>query len=301
MWSRGGLSWREIAVRLWQRILAHDLADRAGLLSFYFLLAFFPLLLTLSSLIGFVMASQTETYWTLLNYLFQFMPPSAFSLLSGALTQVREGASGGKFSFGLVVSLWSASSGITSLIEALNIAFAVKLVRPWWRRRVVAVVLTLAISALLTLGLGVLFLSSRFGALLSRRIAFLQHLHHASDAASWATVAGLSFAVLLLMYAFGPNVRRKHWQGIFPGAILALGGAALTSVGLRFYLDHFGSLGKSYGSLGGVVALLFWLYVTAAAILAGGELNAIILSGATTVPDIDKPKGDPADTVPAGI
>lgn len=297
VWSRGGVSWRDIAIRLWQRSLDHDLVDRAGLLSFYFLLAFFPLLLTLSSVIGFVLASQTDTYWTLLNYIFQFMPPSAFTLLNDALQQVREGASGGKFSVGLLLSLWSASSGVASLIEALNVAFGVEHPRSWLRRRWVAVLLTLGMAALLTAGLGLLFASSTLGALLSAHVQFLNRLHHVSDAASWATVVALSFGVLLLVYGFGPNVQRKHWQGIFPGAVLALAGAAITSLGLRYYLDHFGSLGRSYGSLGGVVALLFWLYVTAAAILAGGELNAIILSGSQSVPAAERPVTQPADHV----
>ncbi len=277
LWSRGHLTWKEIAIGLWKRSQDHGLLNRAGLLSFYFLLAFFPFLLTLSSLIGFLLSSQTDAYWRLLNYILKFMPPSAFALFTTAINQIRAGASGGKVSFGLLISLWSASSGIAALIEALNIAFAVQSNRKWWRRRMVAIGLTLGIGVLLTASLAILFASSNVGRLLSARLPILNSFSRLSGVASRIPCVALVFGSLILIYSFGPNIHRKHWRGILPGAALALAGGVLASLILRTYLAYFGSLGRSYGSLAGVIALMFWLYASAAAVLLGGELNALIL------------------------
>ncbi len=276
LWSRGGLTWKELIQQIWRRIDKHELLDRAGLLSFYFLLALFPLLIVLSSLIGFVLTSQTDTYWTLLSYVFRFMPRSAFALFTQMLNGIRAGASGGKLSFGLLASLWTASSGVAAIIEALNVAFAVPSSRSWWHRRLVAMGITLGIGALLITALALLFASSTLGQLITGRLPILNHLASVSDAVRWLVCLALLFCSMLLIYSFGPNIHRKRWEGILPGTCFALIGWGVASVGLRLYLAHFGSLGRSYGSLAGVVALLFWLYVCAGAMLLGGELNAII-------------------------
>ena len=124
-WSRGGLTWTDIGKRLLVRSQAHKWLDRAALLSFYLLLAFFPLLIVLSSLTGILRASQTETYWRLLNYITRFIPRSAFSVFHSFLARVKLSASRGELSFGLIASLRTASSGISALMEPLNVTFEV--------------------------------------------------------------------------------------------------------------------------------------------------------------------------------
>lgn len=276
MWSRGGLGWKDLAFQLWRRVQAHDLIDRAALLSFYFLLAFFPLLILLSALTGIFLASQAQAYWRLLEYLARFMPNSAFQLFSGVLAEIKSGASGGKLSAGLILSLWTSSSGIAALIEALNIAFEVPASRSWWRRRLVAMGLTLSIGVMLGFSLLFLFATSSAGAYIAARLPFLHSFHGASHVVRWVVDLLLLFLSLIVVYAFGPNLNRKRWEGILPGAVLAFLCWLVASWGLRLYLSTFGSLSRSYGSLAGVIALLFWLYAAAAAILIGGELNAII-------------------------
>ncbi|CAN5707721.1 hypothetical protein BH10ACI4_BH10ACI4_23140 [soil metagenome] len=275
-WTRGGLTWREIGKELWRRTLEHNLPDRAGLLSFYFLLAFFPLLILLSALVGILLASQSETYWRLLDYMVRLMPNSAFVLFTNVLREIRTGATGGKISLSLVLTLWTASSGVAALIEALNVAFHVQVARPWWHRRLVAVTLTLGIGAVLAASLLFLFLTSSVGVFMVAKLPVLGDFPVVSTLVRWFVDSVLLFASLMLIYAFGPNIKRKRIQGIIPGACLALISWAAASWGLRMYLAVFGNLSHSYGSLAGVIALLFWLYTAAAAILVGGELNAII-------------------------
>jgi membrane protein len=274
--SRGGLTWKELANQLWSRNKAHKLADRAALLSFYFLVALFPLLIVLSSLIGFILSSQTGTYINLINYLAQIMPSSAFDILTGMLGEITSGASGGKLSFGVLVSLWTASSGVAALIEALNIAFEIPVSRSWLHRRLVAMALTLGIGCLLMAALVFLFASNAVAELVTARLPVLGALGRLSHVIRWLVALTLLLLCMMLIYARGPNLKRKRWEGILPGACFALLCWVVASESLRIYLSTFGSLNHSYGSLAGVIALLFWLYVSAAAILLGGELNAII-------------------------
>ena len=276
LWSRAGLTWYQLLKQLWFRGKKHKLSDRAALLSFYFLLALFPLLILLSTLIGFILTSQTATYVNLLNYLDGVMPGSAFELFTGMLGQITSGASGGKLSFGILASLWTASSGVAALIEALNVAFEVPNSRSWWRRRVLAMTLTLGFGALLVASLLFLVASSTFAGVVIARVPVLRTLVQLSKVARWIIALLLLLLSMMLIYGFGPHINRKRWEGILPGACFALVCWLSASTCLRFYLKTFGSLNHSYGSLAGVIALLFWLYLSAAAMLLGGEINSII-------------------------
>jgi membrane protein len=276
VWSCGGLTWKDLVKRLWVRARQHRLSDRAALLSFYFLLAFFPLLIVFSTLIGFILSSQTATYLSLLNYLDRIMPPSAFTLFTGMLGQITSGASSAKLSLGVLASLWTASSGVAALIEALNIAFEISIGRSWLHRRIVAMGVTLGIGLVLAASLVFLFASGTVGELIIARLPVLGALARLSYVVRWLVGIVLLLLSLTLVYGFGPNLNRKRWEGILPGACFALICWLIASMCLRLYLSTFGTLNHSYGSLAGVIALLFWLYLSAAAILLGGELNAAI-------------------------
>jgi membrane protein len=294
LWSRGGLTWTDLGKRLWVRSLAHDLLDRAGLLSFYLLLSFFPLLIFLSSLTGILLSSQTETYWRLLNYVAHLMPTSAFSVFNNFLTQIKLGASGGKLSFGLIASLWTASSGIAALMEALDVAFEVATDRSWWRRRLIAILMTLGIGALLAVSLLFLFATSSAGAYITAQLPLLGRFGRLSNIMQWLVDALLLSSCLTVVYAFGPNRKRKSWAGILPGVLFALVSWCAASWGLQFYLSRYGSLTHSYGSFAGVIALLLWLYASSIAILLGGEFNAIIwMKLSSTVSNSKQERTDP--------
>jgi membrane protein len=275
-WSRGGLTPVELIRRLWTRAIAHSLWDQAAALSFYFLVALFPVLLVLSTLIGFLMASQSGEYFSLLEYLDGIMPTSAVQIFSGLLSQLTSGATSGKVSFGALVALWGASSGITASITTLNIAFEVPTTRSWWRRRLLALALTLGIGLVIAASLLVFLTGSTAVAAIGRHLPVLDVLSGLSSVVRWLAGLSLLWLCLSLLYGFGPNLNRRRWEGILPGSCFALGGWLVASFCLRFYLSVFGSLNRTYGSLAGVIALLFWIYLSASALLLGGELNAII-------------------------
>ncbi len=149
VWKLGGQTPKELAKRVWTDIGNDDVFGRAAQLSYYFLLALFPLLLFLTSLIGLIMGSGTGLRHSLFNYLGQVLPGSASELVSTTMSEVSNASGGGKLSFGILAALWAASNGMGAISTSLNVAYHVKESRPWWKQRLVAVGLTIALAVLI--------------------------------------------------------------------------------------------------------------------------------------------------------
>jgi len=148
-WALGNLSWRELAKRVWKEIQEDEVFGRAAELSYYFLLALFPFLIFLTSVIGLVLGSGTGTRDALFDYLARVMPPSAFQLISSTMLEVSSVSGGGKLSFGILAALWAASNGLGGITTSLNTAYDIKESRPWWKHRLTAIGLTIALSVLI--------------------------------------------------------------------------------------------------------------------------------------------------------
>ena len=117
LWKLGGLSWPQLGKRVWNEIQGDNVFGRAAELSYYFLLALFPFLIFLTSVIGFVLGSGTGTRHMFFNYLARIMPPSAFQLIDSTMYEISAASSGGKLSFGLLAALWAASNGLTAITD----------------------------------------------------------------------------------------------------------------------------------------------------------------------------------------
>ncbi|MBI4905732.1 MAG: YihY/virulence factor BrkB family protein [Acidobacteria bacterium] len=276
-WHRYGCAFlhREFAAWLWRRIWLDDIPGRAAQLSYYFLLSLFPLLICLSALLGYFFAAETRLEQRLLEYLGSMMPRAAFDVVRATADDLLRTRGSGKFSFGLLVALWLASSGMEAVIEGLNVAFQVEEARPWWRRRIVALGLTVTVALLAGCALGLALAGGVGGKLLTDFAGLGEFWSPLWHAVQWsASMLFLLFAIALV-YFLGPNLKaRRRGQVILPGAIVALIGWMAASAGLRFYLDYFSTFGRTYGSLGAVIALLLWLYLTGAALLLGAEINS---------------------------
>ncbi len=149
LWSLGSLSWIQLAKRVWNEITEDEVFGRAAELSYFFLLALFPFLIFLTSVIGMVLGSGTGMRHQLFSYLARVMPPSAFQLIQSTMLEVSTASGGGKLSFGLLAALWAASNGMGAITESLNIAYDVKETRPWWKQRLTAISLTISLSILI--------------------------------------------------------------------------------------------------------------------------------------------------------
>src|SRR3954469_3336006 len=145
-WSLRRQQWQQLAKRVWTDIGKDRIFSRSAELAYYFLLALFPLLMFLTSVIGLVLGSGTGLRHSLFSYLSKVLPSSAFQLVDSTVYEVTAASGGGKIAFGILAALWAASAGMGAITDALNVAYDVKETRPWWRRRLVAVGLTIALS-----------------------------------------------------------------------------------------------------------------------------------------------------------
>jgi membrane protein len=293
LWGLGGLSWKELAKRVWHEINADDVWGRAAQLSYYFLLALFPLLLVMMALLGIFADKGTELRHNLISYLSQVMPESAGELVTKTVEELSNSAGAGKISVGLLATLWAASNGMGAISETLNMAYNVKESRPYWKARLVAIGLTIALALLIV----------------SALVLLLYGFEIADAVASWAGLSGvfssvwkivqwplLIFFILLafnLIYYFAPDLKDQEWKWVTPGAAIGVLLWLLISFGFRTYLRYFNSYSATYGSLGALIIMMLWFYFTGLAILIGGEVNSEIESAAAKVGVTDaKEKGE---------
>ena len=287
LWKFGGLSPKNLAKRVWKEIQEDDVFGRAAQLSYYFLLALFPLLIFLTSVIGLFLGSDTDLSENLFNYLAEVVPPAAFQLIESTMHEVSQASSGSKVSFGILAALWAASNGMGAITEALNVAYDVKETRPWWKQRVVATSLTISLSVLIIGALILVLSGGKLAGIIAANFAMGSVFLLAWKILQWPIVLCAMLLAFALIYYFSPDVREQKWVWITPGAVLGVALWLLVSFGFRVYLHFFNSYSNTYGSLGAVIILMLWLYLTGAAVLIGGELNAEIENAAAQagVPD----------------
>lgn len=266
---------KSFARRVYDKAMAEDVITNAAQVAFYFIFALFPLLLFLLSVMGMVLGAADDVKHELFTYLRQVIPGSALTLIENTLNEVTEGSSGGKLTFGVLVALWSASAGIDNVRVALNDVYDLKETRPWWKYKLVSTLLTLAIALLVFFALGIVFYGSQFINLLLTPLGFAVESPIILNIFSFIVVAVVLVTAFALIYSFAPNHTPFTWRWITPGAITAIVLWLIFSAGFRVYLHYFNSYSKTYGSVGAIMILLLWLYLTALVILIGGVVNAV--------------------------
>lgn len=295
LWRLGGLTWKDLGKRVWSEIQDDDVFGRAAQLAYYFLLALFPLLLFLTSVIGLVMGSGTGLRHSLFHYLGQILPGSAFQLVDATMYEVSTASGGGKITFGILAALWASSNGMGAITQALNVAYEVKESRPWWKQRLIAVELTIALSLVIISALVLVLYGGRIADHIAASYGFGEVFTITWKIVQWPIVLAFMLLAFALIYYFAPDVREQKWIWITPGSVVGVTLWLLISFGFRLYLHFFDSYSKTYGSLGAVIVLMLWLYLTGAAILIGGEVNSEIENAAAKAhaPDA-KEKGEKA-------
>jgi membrane protein len=280
LWALRNISWSELAKRVWNEINDDRVFGRAAELSYYFLLALFPLLIFLTSVIGLVLGSGTGTRHALFDYLARIMPPSAFQLLDATMWEVSQASGGGKLSFGLLAALWAASNGMSAITESLNAAYDVTETRAWWKQRLVAISLTVALSVLIISALVLVVAGGHIGESVANAYGFGPAFAIAWKIIQWPVIFAFLILAFALIYYFAPDLHDQSWQWLTPGAAIGVTLWLLVSLAFRVYLQFFDSYSKTYGSLGAVIILMLWLYFTGAAVLIGGEINSEIENAA---------------------
>jgi len=295
LWKLGGLGWRELAKRVWAEVQEDNVFGRAAELSYYFLLALFPFLIFLTSVIGLILGSGTGTRHTFFQYLARIMPPSAFQLIDNTMYEVSESSGGGKLSFGILAALWAASNGLGAITESLNTAYDLKESRPWWKQRLTAIGLTVALSILIIGALILVVAGGRIAEWLAAHYGLGPVFPIGWKIIQWPVVLACMTFAFALIYYLAPDFREQAWEWLTPGAVIGVVLWLLVSLAFRIYLHYFNSYSATYGSLGAVIILMLWLYFTGAAVLIGGELNSEIENAAAKQGDPEaKEKGEKA-------
>lgn len=274
LWKLSGLNPKKLAKPVWHEIQQDDVFGRAAQLSYYFLLALFPLLIFLTSVMGLVIGTETGIRQNLFSYLSRVMPPAAFQLIESTMQEVAAASSGSKISFGILAALWAASNGMGAITEALNVAYDVKETRPWWKQRLTAIGLTIALSVLIITALVIVLSGGKIADSLAANYALGSVFTWTWKILQWPIVMAAMLFAFAMIYYFAPDVRDQKWVWITPGAVLGVTLWLLVSFGFRLYLNYFNSYSATYGSLGAVIILMLWLFFTGAAVLIGGEVNA---------------------------
>jgi membrane protein len=246
---------------------------QAAQLAYYFLFALFPFFLFLTALLG---------YLPIPNLMEQIMDLLARALPGDALHLVRDNVAnlvteqrGGLLSFGILVALWASSSAITAIIDALNRAYGVKDGRPWWKIRGIATLLTIGFSLFIIAAVILLIFGPHLGSWMANAVGLGSLFETAWNILRWPVIVVLMIVALAILYYFAPDVEQE-WRWVTPGAVFAATGWVIASLGFSYYVNNFASYNKTYGSIGAVIVLLTWMYLTGFFIIVGGVINAEI-------------------------
>lgn len=272
-WELGGLTAGQLAKRTWNQMDQDDVFGRAGELAYYFFLAVFPMLFFVLSIFGIIAAGNPQFQQRLLSYLATVLPPDASALISRTIQQIMHSSSGTKLILGLVAALWTASAGMKAVMDMCNITYDVKEGRPYWKSRGIAILLTIASSILVVVALGlILYGPTVADAIFGNNpvIAWLWKI------VQWPVAVFFVVLTYAMIYYVAPDVEHPQWHWITPGSAVGVFLWLLGSFAFRVYLHFFNSFSATYGSLGAVIILLTWFYLTGAAIMIGSEVNAEI-------------------------
>jgi len=283
VWQLSNLSWRALGTRVWLEIYEGSMLTHAAALSFYFLLALFPLMLFLITILGFFAESGTELRSQLLVTLSKVVPYSASTLIYTTVDEIGQNADGSKLSFGILTALWIASSGMGAISEALNAMYGVKESRSWWKVRLASVGLTIALAVLIISALLLILYGGEFGG------AITNYFNQTRDFETFWIIVQVPVVLVFVLitfamiYYFAPNLYDQKWYWITPGSIIGILLWLFVSLLFRIYLRYFDSYSVTYGALGAVIVLMLWFYLTGVAILIGGKINAEIEGAAAEV------------------
>lgn len=278
LWTRGGLPMKDLIRRIFYQIYEDRILGHCAELAYYFLFSLFPLLLFLTTLLGYLAEANDELRINLFTYIARVSPSQDIvNLLSDTLAEVTRGKGGAKLSIGLLVAIWAASNGMLAIGSTLNSACGLKETRPWWKRRIGAVILTVTFSILIVSAMAIVILGGDLGEALAQRVGLGTLFAVLWRMLQWLLALVFLFLSVEMVYNYAPNLGdHPHREWGTPGAVTAVVLWLGASFGYRIYLSYFHAYSKAYGSLGAVILLLVWFYLTGFALLMGGEVNSEI-------------------------
>ncbi|WP_445151247.1 YihY/virulence factor BrkB family protein [Baekduia sp. Peel2402] len=268
-----GRSWVGVLKRTVKEFKNDNLTDWAAALTYYGVLAIFPAIIALVSIIGLVGPSATQP---VLDNLAALAPGPANEILSGAVKQVAgsRGSASVAFFIGIATALWSASGYIGAFARASNAIYEVPEGRPFWKLRPMQLVVTVIMVLLLAVSALAVVVTGPVAKQLGDVVGAGSTAVTVWDIAKWPVLAAVVTIMFSVLYFAAPNVKQPGFKWITIGGAVALVVLLVASAAFAFYVANFSSYNKTYGTLAGVIAFLVWLWVANLAVLFGAELNA---------------------------
>jgi membrane protein len=252
-----------------------NLMDWAAALTYYGLLSLFPALIALVSIIG-LFADPRAATETITDVVSEIGPETAADTFAGPIESItaNRGAAGILFVGGLLVALWSASAYVGAFMRASNIIYETPEGRPFWKLRPMQMLVTLVMVVLAAAVLVALVATGPLASAIGGAIGVGDTAVTVWDIAKWPVLVAVVLMMISLIYYASPNVKLRGFRWVTPGGIVALVGWVVASAAFALYVANFGSYDETYGTMGGVVVLLMWLWITNLALLFGHQLNA---------------------------
>jgi membrane protein len=267
------LGWKELATRTGKEISADDLLNLAAQQAYYFFFALFPALLTLISIASFFPIDNLMGQ--VVDQLGRVAPPEALKINTDQIADISRSGHGGVMTFAFLLTIWSSSGAMVSIISTLNAAYDITEGRPFWKVRLIAMALTVGMSLFILISIALVLV----GPTLAEHLATTLHMGPAFKwtwwILQWPLVLTLVASGIGLVYYFAPDAE-QDWVWITPGSVVATLLWVVVSLGLKLYIAYFGNYNETYGTLAGFIVLLTWFYLSGLAILIGAELNAEI-------------------------
>lgn len=254
---------------LWHRIEEDDIPGLSAQLAYFFLLSLFPLLIFIFTLLPYL----PIPYPDILGSIREFAPPQTMDLIEKNVNHVMNNRNGGLLSFGVIGTIWSASNGIHALVRAFNKAYNVNESRSFIVSRGMAIVLTIGMIFVFIVAVLLPIFGREIGIFLFSYLGFKLEFLRIWEMLRLVVSALILFLIFTGLYWIAPNVKLRC-RSAFPGAGFATVGWILSSYALSFYVSKFNNFSLTYGSIGAIIVLLIWLYISGFIIIIGGEINA---------------------------
>jgi membrane protein len=276
------ISWREILQRtIYEAFWKDNCLSMAAQLAYYFFFALFPALLFLVALASYFPIAN------LIDDMFKtfggFLPPEALKIITDQIIKISDQKNGGLLSLGMLLALSSSSGAMTAIIDTLNHAYGVEERRPWWKVRLTAIALTLAVAVFILTSFALILTGPTLATSLAESWGLGPVFEWTWKILQWPVIFAMVSVTIAVVYRFSPDVEQE-WVWLTPGSILATTLWMLASLGFKYYVANWGAYTETYGLIGAVMILLLWFYISGVVILLGAELNVEIEHAGTAGP-----------------
>ncbi|MDF2068392.1 YihY/virulence factor BrkB family protein [Bacillus sp. Cr_A10] len=264
-------TWSGYVKHLIKHIQETDITGLAAQLAYFFLLSLFPMIIFLVTLLPYLNLDEAQVFRFLENY----APEDVYILIEDTVSDVLQYRNGGLLSFGIIGTIWSASNGMNAIVKSLNRSYNLDETRPFFIVRGLSIVFTLLLIFLLVIALVLPVFGQQIGTILFSYFGFEESFIKLWNNIRWTISPIIMFLILAALYWIVPN-KKLFLRSVFPGAAFATFGWIVVSLAFSYYVSNFGNYSSTYGSIGGIIVMMLWLYISGIMLLVGGQVNAVM-------------------------